>query len=246
MTGNHIQAGGIPVFKAGLYICEYDVPSTSNMVVFCTHHITLAVVNLVRNCRCNAPYQKGSTYAITGCDKGTNSGLKSQKRPHWGSNNPGMGWQKHGRWWQKSLSREGNNVHNRMEQKENMLDSRDRETTSVAGTQSEGCVCSEISPEGGAGTGKVRPQRPYRVSQGKMLILRGINRNSNISKTEVPFCAQHTQFWCKETWQIPLHLITYTLVPPIFSLHAGPNVIKHVCVAIGNLPHLAKPQFSHL
>ena len=45
-----------------------------------------------------------------------------------------------------------------------MFDSRDRETSGVAGTQSEGCVWSEISLEGEAGTGKVRPQRPYCVS----------------------------------------------------------------------------------
>lgn len=48
-----------------------------------------------------------------------------------------------------------------------MLDSRDRETTSVAGTQSEGCVCSEISPEGGGGDGEGKASEAISCLLGK-------------------------------------------------------------------------------
>lgn len=61
----------------------------------------------------------------------------------------------------------------------------------------------------------------------------------------------------RKRWQIPLHVITHTPVPPIFSPHADPkfqtdsfklrnqcsNISLLMCVAPSQFLHLAKPPF---
>ena len=95
------------------------------------------------------------------CDKRTNSGLKSQRRccrsnmQGWSGRNRGYG----GRRDILVKGTPGTILCIR----KTMCDSGNKETFSVAGTQSEGCVWSEISLEG-EGVGQVKPQRSYYAS----------------------------------------------------------------------------------
>lgn len=110
------------------------------------------------------------------------SGLRSQKRPCWGSNRSGAGWRKHGLRQQKRLSGEGYNVHHVCRERPCLAPGTGR--TLLWLEHRIRCVFADLSGGGDGSQAGKASEAILCLSREKMFILRAMNRNSNKSKME--------------------------------------------------------------